>query len=311
MTEHLKRIYHEPGNPGSLGGVERLYRRALREGVAGITRQAVKEFLSSEQAYTLHKAARRHYPRNHTYVAGIDAQWQADLADMQALARQNGGMRYLLTVIDVFSKYAWVAPVKSKDATSVTAAFRQVLNEAAPRIPRRLQTDKGKEFFNSSFSALLRREEIEHFASESDQKAAVAERFNRTIKTRIWTYLSDRGTVRWVDVVQDIVQAYNNSYHRTIRMAPAEVRVQDQDKLWALMYGDGNTYLKKSIPRGAMVRISKHKGVFDKGYMPNWSKEHFTISERPTHPRGTRRVVYKIADYNGETIKGLWYPEVY
>ena len=84
--------------------------------------------------------------RNRTYVAGIDAQWQADLADMQAIARQNNGARYLLTVIDVFSKYAWVAPVKSKNAAAVTEAFNQMLNAAAPRHPNRLQTDNGKEF---------------------------------------------------------------------------------------------------------------------------------------------------------------------
>ena len=200
--------------------------RAQELNVPNVTRQAVIQFLKGEQAYTLHKPARRRYVRNRTYVAGIDAQWQADLADMQAIARQNGGARYLLTVIDVFSKYAWVAPVKSKDAKTVTEAFHQVLVTAAPRHPGRLQTDKGKEFFNSNFASLMKRRKIEHFASESDKKAAVAERFNRTIKTRIWTYLSDRGTVRWVDVIQQLVDAYNHSRHRSIGVAPVDVEKQ-------------------------------------------------------------------------------------
>ena len=129
---------------------------------------------------------------------------------MQAIARQNKGARYLLTVIDVFTKYAWVAPIKSKDAAAVTEAFRQILKAVAPRHPNRLQTDKGKEFFNVSFAALMKRHNIQHFANESDQKAAVVERLNRTIKTRIWTYLSDRGTVCWVDVIQKLVDAYNH-----------------------------------------------------------------------------------------------------
>ena len=98
----------------------------------------VEQFFKGEQAYALHKPAKRRYVRNPTYVAGIDAQWQADLADMQAITRQNTGARYLLTVIEVFSKYAWVAPVKSKDAAAVTEAFRQILNAAAPRHPNRL-----------------------------------------------------------------------------------------------------------------------------------------------------------------------------
>ena len=106
-------------------------------------------------------------------MAGIYAQWQADLANMQGIAKQNGGMRYLLTVIDVFSKFAWAIPVHSKDAKTITAAFGQVLTTANPRHPRRLQTDKGKEFVNSNFQALMKRHGIQHFASESKQNAAV------------------------------------------------------------------------------------------------------------------------------------------
>ena len=93
-------------------------------------------------------------------MAGIDAQWQADLADMQGIARQNGGMSYLLTVIDVFSKFAWVVPVYSKDAKAITAAFDQVLKAAHPRHPRRLKTDKSNKFFNSDFQALMKRHGI-------------------------------------------------------------------------------------------------------------------------------------------------------
>ena len=114
-------------------------------------------------------------------MAGIDAQWQANLADIQGIARQNGGMRYLLTVIDVFSKFAWAITVNSKNAKAITKAFDQVLITANPRQPRRLQTDKGKKLFNLDFQALMKRHKIQHFASESDQKAAVVERFNRTI----------------------------------------------------------------------------------------------------------------------------------
>ena len=184
-AEVLGRIYHDPKDSGSLGGVERLLRRARQLHVRGVTQKSIQEYLRSVQAYTLHKPARCRFTRNHTYVAGIDAQWQADLADMQGIARQNGGMRYLLTLIDVFSKFAWAIPVHSKDAKAITAAFGQVLTTANPRHPQRLQTDKGKEFFNSNFQSLIKRYGIQHFASESEQKAAVVEQFNRTIKTRI------------------------------------------------------------------------------------------------------------------------------
>ena len=180
-AEALSKIYHDPKDPGSLGGVDRLLQRARQLHVPGVTRETVQEYLKSEQAYTLPKPARRRFTRNHTYVARIDAQWQADLADMQGIARQNGGMRYLLTVIDVFSKFAWAMPVHSKDAKAITAAFGQVLTTANPRHPKRLQTGKGKEFFNLNVQTLMKRHDIEKFATESKQQAAVVERFNRTI----------------------------------------------------------------------------------------------------------------------------------
>ena len=105
-AEVVSKIYYDPKDPGSLGGVERLLPRARQLHVPYVKRKSVQEYLRSEQAYTLHKQARSRFTRNHTYVAGIDAQWQADLSDMQDIAKQNGGMRYLLIVIDVFSKFA-------------------------------------------------------------------------------------------------------------------------------------------------------------------------------------------------------------
>ena len=174
--------------------------------------------------------------------------------------------------------------------------------------PKRLQTDKGKEFFNNTFAALMRRHEISHFASESDQKAAVVERFNRTIKTRIYTYSSDRGTASWVDVIQDLVSAYNNSFHRTIGMAPNQVRKHNEPRLLVKMYDDCDTLLKQKIPKGSMVRLNKAKGVFDKGYLPNWSKEHFQVKDVPEAQRAAKRPVYKLEDYSGEEVKGSWYP---
>ena len=149
-AEALSKIYHDPKDPGSLGGVKRLLRRAKQLHVPGSKRQTVQEYLRSEQADTLHKPARHRFIRNHTFVAGIDAQWQADLADMQGIAWQLGGMRYLLIVIDVFSKFAWAVPVHSKDAKAITTAFEQVLTTANPRHPKHLQTDKGNKFFNSN-----------------------------------------------------------------------------------------------------------------------------------------------------------------
>ena len=144
--EALSKINHDPKTLGSLIGVERVFRRAKQLHVPGSTRQTVQNHLRSKQAYSLHKPALCRLFRNHTYVAGIYAQWQADLADMQGIATQNGNMRFILTVIDVFSKLAWAVPVHSKGAKAITATFDQMLTTANPRHSKRHQTDKGNNF---------------------------------------------------------------------------------------------------------------------------------------------------------------------
>ena len=140
-------------------------------------------------SYTLHRQARRRFPRNPTHVAGVDDQWQADLVDMQALSRENNGTKYLLTCIDVFSKYAWVVPIRDKSAGVELEALKDLLQQAAPRRPHRFQTDKGREFLNTQVQDFLRSHApspIEHFSTWSDMKAAVVERFNRSLKTLKW-----------------------------------------------------------------------------------------------------------------------------
>ena len=136
----------------------------------------------------------------------------------------------------------------------------------------------------------------------------MVERFNRTINTRIWTDLSDRGTVRWVDVIKDLVDACNHSHYRSIGMAPADVQKKDENRLWVRLFGNGDTFLKPQIPNGAMVQAGSHKTIFDKGYMQNWTKEHLTVSKAVPLWKGSKRRVYKLIDYNDETVKGSWYP---
>ena len=145
MDERLKEFYYSADDRESYIGVERLYRRAVEDQVPHITRNAVREFLSRQRAYTLHKPARRHFPRNRIYVGIIDKQWQAGLADMVGLQPDNNRNRYILTVIDIFSKYTWFGPVNNVDAKSIRDALKLVLTSANPRIPERFHTDKRKE----------------------------------------------------------------------------------------------------------------------------------------------------------------------
>ena len=154
----------------------------------------------------------------------------------------------------------------------------------------------------------MKRHDIQHFASENELTAAVVERFNNTIKIRIWTYFSDRGTVSWVNVIQNLVDAYNYSRNPSIGMAPADVKKINENRIWVSLFGDGDFHLKPLILQKVMVPASSNKTIFEKGYMPNWTKRHFTVSKAVPPKRGTKRRVYKLVDYNNEAVKDSSYP---
>lgn len=303
IDKQLRNIYYAAGDVGSFGGSTRLLKRAKELGIP-VTKRVVDEFLHRQLSYSLHKPLRHKFEHNRTYVANIDQQWQADLADMQALSTQNDGYNYILTCVDVLSRYAWAVPVRSKSKKDMLIAMKKLFRAAHPRKPQRLQTDKGKEFFNSDVSSYLREQGVHHFSTDGDKKAAIVERFNRTLKTRIWTYFTARNTQRYVDVLNDIVYSYNNSVHRSIKMRPADVDNENAaQKAWFNLYYKDSATRKPGIAKNQIVRISKWKGNFDKGYMPNWSREHFVVQERFSHPQN----VYKLADTAGEPIKGNFY----
>ena len=305
IAKQLSDLYYEAGDPGSYGGVERLYQRAKSIGIP-VTRDDVARYLSMELPYSIHKPVRHTFVRNHTYVGHIDQQWQADLADMQGLVAHNDNYNYILTVIDILSRFAWAVPVRSKSTKDMVVAFNRLFKEAKPRVPQRLQTDNGKEFFNKEVSALLRSKGIHHFASHSDQKASVVERFNRTLKTRMWVYFTANNTKRYVNVLPDIVYAYNHSPHRSIRMEPADV-VGDEaaTRAWRnLFYKDTcKSRIPKIVEDGQRARISRWKGEFEKGYEPNWSRETFAVQKALEHPYP----VYNLVDAMGEPVEGKFY----
>ena len=300
----LASIYYNPKDPGGFGSAESLLRRAKELGI-NTNKEKVEEWLADQDAYTLHRQYRKHFQRNPIVVGAIDKQWQGDLADMSKLAKHNDGYRYLFTVIDCFSKYAWAIPLKTKSGPALLEALKLLLEKSHPRKPNRMQTDKGKEFMNALVQDFLKENAIHHFTSESDQKAAMVERFNRTLKTRMWRYFTANNTYRYIDVLEDLLAGYNNAKHRTIGMAPAQVKPEHEESLWKRMY-PRNGQRQSKIKSGDPVRMSKTKQTFEKGYVPNWTEEIFKVSGTT---KGTKRQVYKVRDWLGEEIKGVFYPE--
>ena len=156
-----------------------------------------------QDAYTLHKPSRIHFKRRKTLSRGIDDLWQADLADVSSLSKYNDSYRYLLTCIDVFSKKARVVPLKNKTGVALREAFATMIKDVKPKL---LQTDKGTEFPNWAFQQFLKDNEIRHYTSENeDIKCSVVERWNRTLKTKMWRYFTYASTLRDVDVLPALV----------------------------------------------------------------------------------------------------------
>ena len=271
-TGTLLARYRDPLKPGSLGGLTR-FAKANK-----ITVKRAREVLERDLGYTLHKPRRRRFPTTPVVVFRIDEQWTADLIEVINIAKYNRGYRYLLTVVDVFSKHAWVQPVKNKTGQAVTAAFEKILKEGK-RKPINLQTDDGKEFYNKTFQALMKRKDIHHFSTSGDTKASVVERFNRTLKQRLYRYFTVKNTLNFVPVLQDLVQGYNRSYHRSIKRAPNDVTQANSPEVWEILYGKKKRE-KVKRPRlkvGDRVRLNKKFRTFKKGYLPGWTEEVFVV----------------------------------
>ena len=209
-------------HPASFSGLDKLYRIAKKK-FPSITRNEIKQWAEANLSYSLHKPSRRNLKRNKIYAPEIDSLWEADLAVVQDLAKENDGVNYLLVVIDVFSKFLWVRPMKNKNARSLVQAFDSILSEK--RKPEKLRTDKGTEFINKSFQQYLKKQGIQFYTATNEPKAAVVKRVNRTLKSKLYRYFTGVNSLRYIDVLQDIVDSYNNMYHRSIGRAPATVNV--------------------------------------------------------------------------------------
>lgn len=252
----------------------------------------------------LHRPARKNFRRRRVIVKGLNDMWQTDLVQMNQYSKVNKGYKYILVVINVFSKYAWCQPVKNKSGKEVTLAMKTILDQSKIK-PKLIHSDRGGEYFNVHFKRLMERWKINHYSSFSSLKASVVERLNRTLKQQMWKTFSLRGDYKWVDVLQDIVSKYNDTVHRTIGMKPKDVKKKHEKYLLQHAYSNLKTVDPKrpKFKVNDNVRISKYREVFSKGYTPNWSNEIFKVFQvKPTNP-----TTYILNDTEGNQIQGGFY----
>lgn len=307
MSKELLKKYTDPKYEGAFTGLNTFYKQ-LKKKTKTIKKKDAFEAIKKEDTYQLHKPIRKHFKKSKVIVPGIDDTWQADLADMQSKKDENKNFRYILTVIDVFSKFAWAVPIKTKKGEDIVNAFKTIFKDK--RAPKNIHVDQGKEFYNKEFKSFLSARNIKLYSTKSELKASIVERFNRTMKDRISRIFTQYKNNEYLSKLADIIKGYNNTIHRSIKMAPSEVKKSNEDQVFKNLYGydklSGNeNKIKILFRKGDLVRIYRYKYLFTKGYEKNWSSELFVIDKIiPNDPP-----FYKIKDLQDQEIEGNFYTE--
>ena len=250
----------------------------------------------STLADELHKPVIRKFKKRKVYSQFKDNIWGVDLADMQSLSRKNKGIKYLLCGIDLYSKYAFVIPLENKKGISVTNGFNKIIKQSK-RKPNKIWVDQEGEFYNNVFKKWLSDNDIIIYSTYNEGKSVVAERFIITLKSKLYKHMTAIGKNVYYDVLDDVVNKYNNTKHSTIKMKPIDVGNSKR------VYIDEHNEKRSRFKVGDRVRISKFKNIFAKGYTPNWSKEIFIVDKI----NDTVPYTYNLKDLNDEEILGSFY----
>ena len=216
---------------------------------------------------------------------------------MQLISKYNKGTRYLFCVIDLFSRYAWVIPLKNKKGERIAERFKKILDDSN-RKPNKIWVDPGSEFYNNKFKSFLKENDIEMYSTFNEGKSVVAEIFIKTLKNKIYKHVTAIGKNVYFNDLDDIIKKYNNTVHSLIKMKPKDVT---DDSF--VEYSEEANMKSPKFKVGDNVRISKYKNIFAKGYTPNWSTEVFVVNK----VQNTVPWTYLIDDLNSEEIKDSFY----
>ena len=307
--KYLEELYYDPKSPGSYGGITSLWNAVKADGNPyKLKHKDVKKWLSEEETYTLHKPYKDKFKRESIIVGKIGEQWDTDLMVFDKISQYNKGYKYLAVFIDLFSRYLWIQPLKTKTPDEMVQVMKKVF--ATTKKPQTIRSDQGKEYTGKKIQAFFQENGIHHIIAYNVYHANYAERVIRTIKGKIFRYFTKHQTLNYIDHIQDIVSSYNSSRHSFLKMAPDQVTEENQQELYEKLYLP--TELKRErtpvtykFKVGDKVRIATERRPFKKGYEQVWTDEIFVVDKTiPSHPAR-----YKLSDLNGEEIKSSFYAQ--
>ncbi len=301
LHEELEKLYLSPSKPSSLGGIDRLWKEA-RKTIPGLKRKQVVEFLQTQYAYTRHKAKKTKFVKRKVIAVDINDVYQMDLVDLQKFSEFNDDFKYLLTAIDCFSRYAFAIPLKSKKPKEVIEAISIIFKEYG--IPQKVFTDKGSEFLGRETKSFFKELHVQQWYSYNPGKAVQVERFNRTLKERLWVLMTDKNNYRYIDDLADVVKSYNNSVHSSTGFAPSHVGDEETKIILENMQTENGKSTTPLFSIGDKVRVATEKMLFEKGYEANFSDMIFKIVE--VRVSGGHNL-YQISDLAGKREPGWFY----
>ena len=284
--------YLEPKFPGSLSGAA-TFTRELENS------KGLQEYLRGQDAYTLHKAVRKPSKYRKTVTFAPRDLWQMDLLDFQKYSAENDGYKYLCTIIDTFTREVWAKPLKNKGGKTIVKALALLIMTERPKL---IQSDQGTEFLNKDVRKMLEAFGPKLYHSYSEHKASMVERVQRTLRARIGRLFTKQQNHRWIDAIDDIVSSYNNTYHSSIKMRPADVRKHHVPRIFERLTKN-TPRRRQKFKKGDRVRIVAKRDTFKKEYDPSWSTEIFVVDQVVR----TNPISYKLKDLAGEDITGGFY----
>ena len=315
MTHNLLDDLYRSPRIGLSGNVDQLLHKAKFYD-DDITKADVQAYLWTKPSYQMLKPRKFKFSKEQIRVSGIDTIHTADLADVAGynnfMAKQNENVQFLLLVVDLFSKYLWVKKLKSKAGPEVAKAFDDLYRESK-RVPGKIWVDQGSEFYNRDVSRVLKKHNITLYSVISPIKSGPAERVVRTFKTRLYRYLMENVTWRYVDVLDDLVIGYNNTQHKTIKMAPASVRPRHTEELLQRInpqllrqtYKIERPTTKSSFAEGDIVRPMVRNRLFQKSYWGTYWETLFKVVKVFRDRKPVRYQIESLED--GEIIRELFY----
>ena len=314
LKAFLNKNYLDPSHEIGFTSIDKIYKYIRDHTKYDISKQEIKRVLETFDFYTRHRPLKRNFTRAKIIPHTLDYSWGCDLIDFSKppFPAKNKQIKYIAVMIDIFSKFLWCYPLKTKSAKSMVAMFKKAFEGPHKRICKVLIVDRGMEFLAKDVKKYLNSKGISVQPTNSDKKSNFAERVIRTIKNTIFKLLTHRQSYVYIDQLQAIVQGYNNRSHSTIKMAPSAVTEDNSLELYRKVYmprllkdDQCMTRASPKYSKGQLVRIATQAGPFTKGYYSNFSEELFKIHAliNSCPPR------YKLIDLKDEPIIGSFYEQ--